>query len=87
MNLMHKQYEKASEVLPGGVNSSVRYSKAHGVSIYMSRAEKGIIYDLDGKAYIDMCCAHGAGLLGNAHPAINEALNLAKEIGFLHAFG
>jgi glutamate-1-semialdehyde aminotransferase len=38
---MYKQYEKASKVLPGGVNSSVRYSQAHGVSIYMSRAKKG----------------------------------------------
>ena len=86
MDLMHQQYEKASKVLPGGVNSSVRYSKAHGASIYMSRAEKGIIYDLDGKAYIDMCCAHGAGLLGNAHPAINKALDLARETGYLNAF-
>ena len=86
MDSRHKQYEKASKVLPGGVNSSVRYSKAHGVSIYMSRAEKGIIYDLDGKAYIDMGCAHGAGLLGNAHPAINKAMDLAKEMGFLNSF-
>ena len=86
MDSRHKQYEKASKVLPGGVNSSVRYSRAHGVSIYMSRAEKGLIYDLDGREYVDMACAHGAGLLGNAHPAINRALDLAKETGFLNSF-
>ena len=33
-----------------------------------------------------MCCAHGAGLLGNAHPAIDEALRKATEVGYANAF-
>jgi glutamate-1-semialdehyde 2,1-aminomutase len=32
-----------------------------------------------------MCCAHGAGLLGNAHPAIDEAMKKAAEIGYVNA--
>ena len=32
-----------------------------------------------------MSCAHGAGLLGNAHPAIDAALQEAADLGYVNA--
>ena len=53
---------------------------------YVSKGKGSKITGIDGKEYIDMCCAHGAGLLGNAHPAIDEALRKAMEIGYINSF-
>lgn len=78
-------FEKAKQVLPGGVNSSTRYNKGIGFPLYVSKAEKDRLYDLDGNEYIDMCCAHGAGLLGNAHPAIAAALEQAIHMGLCNS--
>jgi len=80
------QFKKASLVLPGGVNSSTRLNKAIEMPFYASKGKGSSVTDLDGKDYVDMCCAHGAGLLGNAHPAIDEALKKAMEIGYVNAF-
>lgn len=72
--------------MPGGVNSSTRFLKTIGAPFYVSRGKGSWIKDLTGKEYLDMCCAHGAGLLGNGHPAIVEALKKAAEIGYVNAF-
>ena len=81
-----KQYEKACKVMPGGINSSTRLLKSIGTPFYASQGKGSKITGVDGKEYIDMCCAHGAGLLGNAHPAIDKALRKATEIGYVNAF-
>ena len=78
-------YEKARKVLPGGVNSSTRLNTGIGFPLYASRAAGDRIWDLDGNEYIDMCCAHGAGLLGNAHPAIAAAFEKAVSLGICNA--
>ena len=76
-----EQYELARKVMPGGVNSSTRLNSAIGVPLYVSKAKGDTLYDLEGKPYIDMCCAHGAGLLGNAHPALVAAIQKSVEMG------
>jgi len=86
MSTQSDHYKKASKVLPGGVNSSTRFNKAIQMPFYVSKGKGSRVTDLDGKEYIDMCCAHGAGLLGNAHPAIDEALRKAMEIGYVNSF-
>jgi glutamate-1-semialdehyde 2,1-aminomutase len=80
-----EQYNKASKVIPGGINSSTRFNKAIGSPFYVSHGKGSRVTGVDGKEYIDMCCAHGAGLLGNAHPAMDEALKKAAEIGYVNA--
>jgi glutamate-1-semialdehyde 2,1-aminomutase len=80
------QWEKAKKVLPGGVNSSTRLNKAIGTPFYVTHGKGSRVTGIDGKELIDMCCAHGAGLLGNAHPAIDEALRRAIEIGYVNSF-
>ncbi len=81
-----RQFELARQVMPGGVNSSVRIHNAMGVPFFVSRAEGAYIYDLDGRPYLDMCCAHGAALLGHGHPAIVEAVAMATNLGFASVF-
>ena len=82
---MKEHFERARQVLPGGVNSSTRYNKGIGLPLYVSHASGDKLFDLDGNEYIDMCCAHGAGLLGNAHPAIEAALKKAIELGMCNS--
>ena len=80
------QYEKARRVLPGGVNSSVRMNRAIGTPFYVSRAAGSRITDLEDRSFIDMCCAHGAGLLGHAHPGVEAAVRKACELGIASSF-
>lgn len=85
MNIREKHYWCAREVLPGGVNSSTRFNQAIGGPFYVSRGQGSRVWDIDGREFIDFCCAHGAGLLGNAHPAIDKALLRAQELGYLNS--
>ena len=67
MRTLREQYELAGEVLPGGVNSSVRLNRAIGTPLYASRARGSRVWDIEGRELIDMSCAHGSALLGHAH--------------------
>ena len=78
-------YALASRVLPGGVNSSTRLNKALNVPFYVSHGRGSRVWDIEGREFIDMSCVHGDGLLGNAHPAIDEALRTASELGYVSA--
>ena len=86
MITQNEHWEKAKKLLPGGINSSTRLNKAIGTPFYVSHGKGSRITGIDGKEYVDMCCAHGAGLLGNGHPAIDEALMKAAEIGYVNSF-
>lgn len=86
MKTLKDQYDKARRVLPGGVNSSVRLNRAIGTPFYASRAEGSRVWSIEGREFIDMCCAHGAGLLGHAHPAIRRALLAAADAGLANSF-
>ena len=86
MPTLKSHHNKAKKVLPGGVNSSVRLNRALGTPLYVSRARGSRIWSIEGREFIDMCCAHGAGLLGHAHPAIGRALRRATALGFANSF-
>ncbi|MFZ5832917.1 MAG: aspartate aminotransferase family protein [Planctomycetota bacterium] len=82
---LQTHYLRAQEVLPGGVNSSTRLNRALKMPFYASKGRGSRLWDIEGREFIDMSCAHGAGLLGNAHPAIDEALRQAADLGYLSA--
>jgi len=86
MTRTEAQFEKAKQVLPGGVNSSTRLNRALGTPFFAARGQGGHVWDLDGREFIDMCCAHGAALLGHAHPAVDAALRQATRLGYVHSF-
>ena len=86
MKTLKQQYDKARKVLPGGVNSSVRFNHAIGTPFYVARAKCAHVWSIEGRKFIDLCCAHGAALLGHGHPAVERALNKATKLGYAHSF-
>jgi len=78
----HQLYGRATEVIPGGVNSPVRAMGAVGREPLFIRSGAGAeIEDADGNRYIDYVCSWGPLILGHAHPAVVEAVTKAAERG------
>jgi glutamate-1-semialdehyde 2,1-aminomutase len=78
----HNLYEKACELIPGGVNSPVRaFSAVGGNPIFIERAKGSKIYDVDGNVYIDYVLSWGPLILGHSHPKVVRALKKAVEKG------
>src|SRR5262249_40339793 len=63
-------YQRATQVLPGGVTAAARVNAALGEPFYVARAEGPFLYDMDGRRYVDACTSNGASLLGHSHPAV-----------------
>src|SRR5271156_4646801 len=75
-------YDRASAVIPGGVNSPVRAFRAVGGSpIFIAAAAGCRLTDLDGNTYIDYVLSWGPLILGHAHPAVVEAVQRAAARG------
>jgi glutamate-1-semialdehyde 2,1-aminomutase len=45
--------------------------------LYFDRAAGCRLWDLDGREYIDLCCSHGATLLGHGDPRVRQAVEAA----------
>ncbi len=86
MNAKEQLYQVAKEVLPGGVSASVRLNQALGYPMYIARGDGPLIYDLDGREYVDLCVSHGASLLGHNHPRIKAAVQQALEMGIICSY-
>jgi len=75
-------FEKATKLIPGGVNSPVRAFKAVGGNpLFIERAKESRIYDVDGNEYIDYVGSWGPLILGHCHPEIMTALRGVLETG------
>ena len=78
----HTLYTRSADVIPGGVNSSIRAFKAVGGEPYIvARGEGAHVIDVEGKRYIDLVQSYGAVILGHAHPSITAALQAAAVDG------
>lgn len=74
--------DKARQLTPGGVNSPVRaFNSVGGQARFIASAQGSKLYDVDGNTYIDLFCSWGPMLMGNAHPAIVEAVQQAATRG------
>ena len=68
-------FERAEEVLVGGVNSPVRaFRSVGGEPLIIERGSGQHLYDADGNELLDYVCSWGAMILGHANPAISEAI-------------
>ncbi len=76
-------YQAARQVLPGGVSSSIRFSKALGRPLFIARGEGAYLYDVEGREYVDLLTSHGATILGHNHPGIKAAVQEALECGIV----
>src|SRR5262245_27819484 len=77
MNRTVGQFERACRSLAGGVSSSTRVNRALGHPMYFARGQGCRVWDLDGKEYLDLCCSHGATLLGHGDPRVHRAVDAA----------
>jgi glutamate-1-semialdehyde 2,1-aminomutase len=75
-------YRRASEVLPGGVNSPVRAMRAIGRDpIFIARGEGAELVDVDGNRFLDYVCSWGPLIHGHAHPHVIAAVAEAAAKG------
>jgi glutamate-1-semialdehyde 2,1-aminomutase len=75
-------FERASHVIPGGVNSPVRAFRAvGGTPVFVSRAEGAYLYGAEGRRFVDYVGSWGPMILGHAHPAVVEAVRDAATRG------
>jgi glutamate-1-semialdehyde 2,1-aminomutase len=75
-------FDKAKQLIPGGVNSPVRAFRSVGRNpIFVSKAKGSKIYDVDGNEYIDYIGSWGPMILGHSHPQIIEAVKKAADSG------
>jgi glutamate-1-semialdehyde 2,1-aminomutase len=75
-------FERAKQVIPGGVNSPVRAFKSVGLTPLVIEQGKGSrITDIDGQTYIDYVLSWGPLIVGHAHPEVVEAIKRTAEKG------
>ncbi len=68
-------FEKASSLMPGGVNSPVRAYRSVGLTPpFIASASGSKITDIDGNQYIDYVSTWGPAILGHANPAVIDAV-------------
>lgn len=75
------QFHRACQALAGGVSSSTRVNQALGHAMYFARGDGCRVWDLDGNEYLDLCCSHGATLLGHGDRRVRQAVEAALERG------
>jgi glutamate-1-semialdehyde 2,1-aminomutase len=75
-------FERAQQVIPGGVNSPVRAFRAvGGTPRFMVSGTGPYLVDADGVQYVDLVSSWGPMILGHAHPAVVEAVQRAASSG------
>jgi glutamate-1-semialdehyde 2,1-aminomutase len=75
-------YERARDLLPGGVNSPVRAMRSIGRDpIFIASGSGSRITDVDGNDYVDWVCSWGPLILGHADPDVVAAVTAAAANG------
>jgi glutamate-1-semialdehyde 2,1-aminomutase len=82
MTKSEKLFEKAKDLIPGGVNSPVRAFEPY--PFFAKRARGSHIFDVDAHEYVDYCLAYGPLILGHAHPRIRADVKAQLESGSLY---
>lgn len=82
MGISSAMYERALQLMPGGVNSPVRAFNAVGGTPRFIRSASGCtLTDADGNSYIDYMLSWGPLILGHAHPTVVQAVTDAARRG------
>ena len=75
-------FDRASAIVPGGVNSPVRAFRAvGGTPRFMAQGRGPWLTDADGRRYVDLVCSWGPLIHGHAHPEIVAAVQEAAALG------
>ena len=79
----HKLFQRAQQLIPGGVNSPVRAFKAVGGNpIFIKSAKGAHLYDEDGNQYLDFINSWGPMILGHACEMVQEAVKAVLPHSF-----
>jgi len=82
MTKSEELFNRALEVIPGGVNSPVRAFRAvGGKPLFITRGEGSHVWDADGREFIDYVGSWGPLIFGHRPPEVLKALANALEIG------
>ncbi len=75
-------YRRATEVMPGGVNSPVRaFLAVGGTPPFIESGDSARLRTVEGEELIDFIASWGALILGHAHPEVVEAIREAAGRG------
>ena len=81
-NRSRAAFERAVELIPGGVNSPARaFGGVGGLPIFFDRGAGAYLFDIDDNRYIDYVGSWGPLILGHAHPSVVEAVREAAGRG------
>src|SRR2546430_7903531 len=76
-------FQRAQEIIAGGVNSPVRAFRAvGGTPPFIEQAQGSRIFDADNLQYIDCVGSWGPMILGHGHRYVVEAVKKAATRGF-----
>lgn len=79
-------YERAKQVIPGGVNSPVRALRSVGTTpLFIREANKAYLTDIDDNTYIDFCMSWGVFILGHNNVAVSR--KAAEAVGRGSSYG
>jgi glutamate-1-semialdehyde 2,1-aminomutase len=75
-------FRRASELIPGGVNSPVRAMRAIGREpLFIARGEGAEVIDVDGNRFVDYVCSWGPLILGHCEESVIAAVSEAASRG------
>src|SRR3954463_9238765 len=82
----HMLFERAQQLMPGGVNSPARaFGGVGGEPVVIERGEGPYIWDVDGNHYVDYVGSWGPLILGHAHrggfPPFKKAAGRGTSFG------
>ena len=75
-------FAKAKKIMPGGVNSPVRFYEPHPFFATSARGSK--LTTVDHQIYLDYCMGYGAMLLGHGYFSVIEAVRSQLDNGTLY---
>ena len=82
MTTNHELFQRARQLMPGGVNSPVRaFKSVGGEPFFTERADGAYLWDVEGKRYIDYVGSWGPMIVGHNHPAVRESVERAIRHG------
>ena len=78
----HELFQRAKELMPGGVNSPVRaFKSVGGEPFFAHRAQGAYLWDVEDRRYIDYVGSWGPMIAGHAHPRVLEAVERTMRDG------
>src|SRR4051794_10950152 len=79
----HDIFQRAKQLMPGGVNSAARaFGGVGGEPVVFEQADGAYLFDVDGNRYIDYIGSWGPMILGHQHPRVVAAVHAEVDRAF-----